>query len=303
MVKKSFHAQGDDSMSLEYDINRRREKLTVSGIKYHNKKGEQTFTYELRDYGGLAYWLRQYGGVDEGPLWRSVDDIYALDSSYKEKSKGRERWIRWHLDKLQEIDATIKVEKDKYRLGKLGKRAFDVAKRTSDWTVSLEAVIVARLISTKIENLGYFLREISKQPINVSCRKTPKKLSCPKDFELSWNDLSTVFRDVYFLHAEPCPIPDLRSPAVPPILSGIIFNEIFSIISCIRGKIMERISEVGNTADLYIINDRGSNEIKRALKHIDILRVERGIWYTCIPDRLMSNFALYALQKRTSRHF
>lgn len=284
-------------MSVLYDIERRGDKLTLSGIKYRDEHGERTFTYELRDYGGLAYWLRTYGNVDEDPLWKSVDEIYALETSSKEKSEKRKPWILWHLDRLREIEATTKVGKNKYQLGKFGKLALEVARKTSYWTVSLESIIVARLIATKMENLGYFLSKISTRPVNVSGRKTRKKISYPQDFQISWNDLSTCLKDVYFLHAEPCAIPNLRSPAVPPILSGIIWNEIFSAITRIRGKIMERIAEVGNTCDLYIVSDRGSNEIKRALNHLGVLQSGRGVWYTCIPDRLLSNFAIYALLK------
>jgi len=285
-------------LSVLYDIKRRGDKLTLSGIRYHDEHGERTFTYELREYGGLAYWLRTYGNVDEDPLWKSVDKIYALDTSSQEKSQKRERWIIWHLDKLKEIGATTKVGKNKYQLGKFGKLALEVARETSYWTVSLESIIVARLIATKMENLGYFLSKINRRPVNVSCGKTHKKIPYLQDFQISWNDLSSCLKDVYFLHAEPCAIPDLRSPAVPAILSGIILNEIFSAITRIREKIMERIAEVGTTSDLYIVSDRGSNEIKRALKHLGILQSGRGIWYTCIPDRLLCNFAIYALRKK-----
>lgn len=297
------------SMRLGYEIVKRKikgeAKLTISGIKFVDEENdERELTYWLHDYGRLAYWLRKYGNMNDNPIWGSLEDVYIFERAVEpQPSKRRKTWIKYHIRKLGEIGATIEVEKGKFRLGHFGEIALRAATRFTDWSRSLESLIIVRLLSSRMENLGMFLRTIYSKPVTVQCSKHPSTILPPKDFELCWKELATSLKDMYLIHTEPPAIfSELRSPNNPTVLSGIIVNEMYSTMSNIRGKIVERLAKVGRTVNRYILIDRGSYEIKRGLERLKILHKKYGSWFTSVDDPLLSSFATYALAKigRTS---
>lgn len=290
------------SMILSYDIIKRKikgeAKLTISGIKFiENRNKKRELTYWLHDYGRLAYWLRKYGHVDDNPVWSSLEDIYMFEDAIEPPlSKKRINWIKYHVKKLSEIRATREIEKGKFRLGDFGKAAFEASERFADWSKSLEALIITRLLSTRIENLGILLRSIYTKPIEVKCLKCPSTIIPPEDFRLSWGDISTSLRDAYLIHTElPMVIPEFRSPNSTTVLSGLLFNELYSTMSNIRERIVERLAKVGKTVNRYILTDRGSYEVKRGLERLNILHRKYGSWFITINDQLLSSLAMYAL--------
>lgn len=287
-------------MKLAYSVTRKKGKLTFSDVKFVDQNGnERELTYWLHDYGRLPYWLKKYGKVDDNPLWKSLLNIFALEGIFEGRPKPvREKWYLWHIGKLAEIDATRKIGSGIYRLGNFGELAFEAAKNSVNWSESMENIVITHLISKRMENLGFFLHTLSRKSIEVVCSKYPKDLGRPKDFQISWNNLSTCLRNAYFVQVEsPSTIQELKASNNPVILSSFLLNEIYSVISNLRNKIVERLVVVGNTVNPYILTDRGSYEIKRALERLGILQTKYGFWFTNLSDSILSSFIWYALVK------
>lgn len=290
-------------MKLVYTIKRKKNKLAFTDVKLVDQSGsERELTYWLHDYGRLSYWLRKYGKVNSDPLWASLQEVFALEEFIEGPPKAvREKWYLWHIAKLKEIDATQKVGNDTYRLGGFGRLAFDAAKKASgrvSWSESMESILITYLISKRIENLGVFLGAISKKPIEVVCNNSPKDITRPKDFKMSWNELSTCLRNIYFVQVEaPNTVQELKTSTDPLVLSTLLLNETYLAMSNLRGAITRKLIVVGNTVDPYILTDRGSYEIKRALERLGILQSRFGFWFTSLPDKLLSSSVWYALVK------
>lgn len=289
-------------MKLMYTIGKKsRHLLTLSDVKFLDQnQNERELTYWLHDYGKLAYWLKKYGNVDNNILWASLEDVFALENAFEPPpSPKRKTWYKWHIGKLEEIEATQKVGDMQYRLGKFGELAFEAARKSPDWPASMESIIIMHLISKRIENLGIFLRALAQKPIDVTCRKFPKEIDRPKDFRITWNELSTCLKDVYFIYVEtPSAVQELVSPNDPLTLSTFILNEIYSTISTLREKMVEKIARIGKTVNPYILADRGSYEIKRALERLNVLQKKFGSWFTSMPDQLLSSIIWYTLVKK-----
>ena len=290
-------------MKLVYEIKKIRKKLTLSKIRFIDANGnERELTYWLHDYGKLAYWLYKYGNIDEHSEWLKLQSIFILDEAFGNiPSNKRKKWYKWHIKKLQEIGATKKIDKNKYRLGKLGKLMFEAAQKSLNWSNSLENLLIGYLVARRMENLGLLLKTVSQKGISVICSKKPKGLQRPKDLKISWNDLLTNLKDVFFIHTEiPSLIPHHRSPNNTLILSGILFNEIYMLISNIRRQIIEKISRLGETVDPYILADRGAYEIKRALERLNILQRRWGMRFTSLPDSILISIVNYSFLKLKS---
>jgi hypothetical protein len=287
-------------LRLAYSVTAKKRTLTFSDAKFVDQNGnERELTYWLHDYGRLAYWLKKYGKVDGSPLWESLLNIFALEGIFEGRPKPvREKWYLWHIGKLAEIDATRKIGSGIYRLGNFGELAFEAAKKSANWSESMENIVIAYLISKRMENLGIFLHTLSRKPIEVVCRKYPKDIGRPKDFQISWSDLSTCLRNAYLIQVEsPNTMQELKASNNPVILSSFLLNEIYSVIANLRNKIVERLVAVGDTVNPYILTDRGSYEIKRALERLGILQTKYGFWFTNLPDTILSSFIWYALAK------
>jgi len=290
-------------LRLTYTIKGKKGKLTFTDLKFVDQNGkERELTYWLHDYGRLPFWLKKYGKVNGDPLWASLLDIFALEELFEGPPKAaRKKWYHWHITKLQEIDATQKVGSSAYRLGAFGKLAFEAAKKSSgrvSWSESMESILITYLISKRIENLGVLLNTISKKPIELVCANSPKDISRPKPFQISSNDLYTSLRNAYFVQVEPPnTVQELKTSNDPIILSTFLVNEIYLAMSNLRERIVEKLVAVGSTVNPYILIDRGSYEIKRALERLGILQSRYGFWYTTLPDKLLSSSVWYALAK------
>jgi len=290
-------------LKLVYTIKGKKGKLTFTDVKFFDQsENERELTYWLHDYGKLSFWLKKYGKIDSDPLWSSLLDIFALEEFFEGPPKAvREKWYLWHITKLKEIDATQKAGTNGYRLGKFGELAFEAAKKSSgrvSWSESMESILIAYLISKRIGNFGDLLNTISKKPIEVVCTNSPKDISRPKTFKISWNDLSTCLRNAFFVQIEPPSIvQELKISSDPMILSTFLLNEIYLAMSNLREKIVEKLVVAGSTVNPYILTDRGSYEIKRALERLGILQSRFGFWFTTLPDKLLSSSVWYALVK------
>lgn len=288
-------------MKLMYTIKKSGHLLTLADVKFLDQnQNELELTYWLHDYGKLAYWLKKYGNVDNDILWKSLEDVFALENVFEPPpSPKRRKWYLWHIGKLEEIKATKKIDSAKYHLGKFGELAFEAARKSPDWSTSMESIIIMRLISKRIENLGIFLRVLTEKPIDVTCTKCPKEISRPKDFKIAWNELSTCLKDAYFIYVEiPNVIQELMSPNDPLTLSAFVLNEIYSTISTLREKMVEKLVKIGKTVNPYILADRGSYEIKRGLERLGVLQNKFGLWFTSMPDQLLSSIIWYTLVKK-----
>jgi len=290
-------------LKLAYTIKRKKGKLTFTDLKLIDQSGnERELTYWLHDYGRLSYWLKKYGKIDGDPLWASLSDIFALEEFIEGHPKTvREKWYVWHIAKLKEIGATQEAGNGTYRLGDFGKLAFEAAKKSSgrvSWSESMESILITYLISKRIENFGVFLSTISRKPIEIVCTSSPKDLSRPKSFQVTWNNLSTCLRNVYFVQVEPPnSVQELKTSSDPLILSTLLLNEMYQAMSNLRERITVKLVDAGSTANPYILTDRGSYEIRRALERLGILQSRFGLWFTSLPDKFLSSSVWYALVK------
>lgn len=292
-------------MKIEYEIVKKGkgEKYTLQNIELFDNKLRRDLTYWLHDYGRLAYWLKKYGGINSNPLWASLGDIYSLETYFAGgEAKKREDWYIYQIYRLgKEIDVTQRTSGKSFRLGDFGKIAFEAATKVgsrTSWTESMEAIIVLYLLARKIENFGFLLGALNEKSVDVACTKCPRSFNRPKDFQINLKDVSLCIRNAYFVNVElPDTVQELKTYANPVVLSTIILNETYSAISNFRHTIVEKLVSSGTMANPYVLSDRGSYEIKRALERMDVLQKKHGFWFTTLPDRLLLSIGWYALVK------
>jgi hypothetical protein len=290
-------------MKIEYTIKVSNKKRTLSNVTFVDQSGQnRELTYWLHDYGRLAYWMRKYGKITGDPLWDSLMNVFEIDEFFEgPPNPTRKKWYLWHLSKLAEIEVTEKIGTDTYKLGTFGRLAFEAAKMSSgrvSWSEAMENIVITRLIAKRLENFGCLLNEISGRPLNVCCISSPRDCDSPKGFSIEWADITTTLKDAYLVLAEPPnTAQELKASTDPLILSTFLINEIYYSMSNLREKIVRQVAETGSTVNPYILADRGSYEIKRALERLGILRRRLGYWYTSLPDKLLSSTVWYALVK------
>lgn len=290
-------------MSIQYKIKLSQNKRTLSDVTFIDRAGQnQELTYWLHDYGRLAYWMKKYGKVTGDPLWDSLPNIYEIDEFFEgQPNQARLRWYRWHLSKLVEIQVTEKIDANNYKLGTFGRIAFEAAKKSSgrvSWSEAMENVVIARLIAKKLEIFGRLLTEINLHPVEVRCVSPQKDCVSPTVFSIHPNEISTALKDVYLVLAESSNVvQELRTLSDPLILSTFLFNETYYSMSSLREKIVNQIALTGSTVNPYILTDRGSYEIKRALEKLGILTKRLGQWFTSFPDKLLLSTVWYSLVK------
>lgn len=270
------------------------------------------FTYRVRDYGRLPLWIAQlleeYHTIPDE--WKTVREKYGLDDFFIAYVPPRNGYIKWTLTReLPRIDILEKrTEKRRgkgkkkmiFSLGPIGQEIFKAVQKSQNWLISFENLTLLRLLAHKLKSLGDTLNAIHKYG-SVECTST----NWPS-FKFSWEELSSNLWDVFLVHTEKLDImPECRSPNIPPVLSGLIYNESYLAHFAIRKTIIEKFvkgtKNRGVSVNIAELSKRVPHEVSRGLEKIGVLHAKRGLEHVSIPDRMLLDLVMFALYDRKAR--